>query len=171
MQRRDFIALLGGGAVWPLGARAQRALPVIGFLNSTSAAGFPNDRLSAFRRGLNETGFEVGRNVAIEFRFSNGQRGRLPALAADLVCRGVAAIVVNGASLSSAMAATSTIPIVYVGGIDPVTQGLVSSLNRPSGNVTGVSSNRPGLISKRLDLLRELLPNSTVIAGRERSGI
>ena len=164
MQRRDFIALLGGAAAWPLGARAQRALPVIGFLNSTSAAGFPNDRVSAFRRGLNETGFEVGRNVAIEFRFANGQRGRLPALAADLVCRGVAAIVVNGASLSSAMAATSTIPIVYVGGIDPVTQGLVSSLNRPSGNVTGVSSNRPGLISKRLDLLRELLPNSTVIA-------
>jgi putative ABC transport system substrate-binding protein len=111
MQRRDFIALLGGGAVWSLGASAQRALPVIGVLNSTSAAGFPNDRLSAFRRGLNETGFELGRNVAIEFRFANGQRGRLPALAADLVCRGVAAIVVNGASLSSAMAATSTIPL------------------------------------------------------------
>jgi putative ABC transport system substrate-binding protein len=142
MKRRDFIALLGAAA-WPVAARAQRpAMPVIGFLNSTSAAGFPNDRVSAFRRGLNEAGFEVGRNVAIEFRFANGQRGRLPALAADLVCRGVAAIVVNGASLSSAMAATSTIPIVYLGGIDPVTQGLVSSLNRPSGNVTGVSSSQ-----------------------------
>jgi putative ABC transport system substrate-binding protein len=164
--RRQLTAGLGGVVTaLPLAVHAQQpAMPVIGFLNSTSAADFPNDRLSAFRRGLNEAGFTEGRNVAIEFRFANGQSGRLPALAAGLVRQGVAAIVVNGAPLSAAMAATSTIPIVFVGGIDPVAQGFVSSLSRPSGNVTGVSSNRSALISKRLDLLHELLPNSTVIA-------
>ena len=164
--RRQLMAGLGGAmTAVPLAVRAQQpTMPIIGFLNSTSAADFPNDRLSAFRRGLNEAGFTEGRNVAIEFRFANGQRARLPPLAADLVRQGVAAIVVNGAPLSAAMAATSTIPIVFVGGIDPVAQGFVSSLSRPSGNVTGISSNRSALISKRLELLHELLPKSTVIA-------
>jgi putative ABC transport system substrate-binding protein len=164
--RRQLTAGLGGAVTaLPLAVRAQQpAMPVIGFLNSTWAAGFPSDRLSAFRQGLKEAGYEEGRNVAIEFRFANDQRDRLLPLAADLVRQGVAAIVVNGASLKAAMAATSKIPIVYVGGIDPVAQGLVSSLNRPSGNVTGVSSNRPGLISKRLELLHEFLPKSSVIA-------
>ena len=164
--RRQLMAGLGGVmTAVPLAVRAQQpTMPIIGFLNSTSAADFPNDRLSAFRRGLNEAGFTEGRNVAIEFRFANGQRARLPPLAADLVRQGVAAIVVNGAPLSAAMAATSTIPIVFVGGIDPVAQGFVSSLSRPSGNVTGISSNRSALISKRLELLHELLPRTTVIA-------
>jgi putative ABC transport system substrate-binding protein len=139
-------------------------MPVIGFLNSTTEAVFPQDRLLAFRQGLNEVGLAEGQNVAIEFRFANGQLGQLPALASDLVHRGVAAIIVNGVSLSAAMAATSTIPIVFVGGTDPVAQGLVSSLDRPSGNVTGVSFNKPGLDSKRLQFLHEILPKSSIIA-------
>ncbi len=171
--RRQLTAGLGGVVTaLPLAVRAQRpAMPVIGFLNSTSVADFPDDRLPAFRRGLNEAGFTEGRNVAIEFRFANDQRGRLPALAADLVSQGVAVIVANGASLEAAMAATPTIPIVYVGGIDPVAQGLVSSLARPNRNVTGASSYRPELISRRLQDLLELLgelvvpkPKPTVIA-------
>jgi putative ABC transport system substrate-binding protein len=166
MRRREFITLLGGAAAaWPLTARAQqRTLLVIGFLHSTTASAFVNDRLSAFRQGLNEAGFAVGHNVAIEFRFANYQHDQLPALAADLVDRGVAAIVVNGVSLSAAMGATSTIPIVFIGGVDPVAQGLVSNLNRPSGNVTGISFVRPALASKRLQLLHELLPKPIVIA-------
>ena len=167
LRRREFFAGLGSAAVWPLAARAQQrpAMPVIGFLNSgAQAAVIVNDRLSAFRQGLNEAGFAEGRNLAIEFCFANGQRDRIPALLADLVRSGVAVIVVNGVSLSAAMAATSTIPIVFVGGIDPVAQGLVTSLNRPSGNVTGVTFNAPGFNAKRLQFLHELLPNPTVIA-------
>jgi ABC-type uncharacterized transport system substrate-binding protein len=165
LRRREFIAGLGGAAAWPLAARAQQpALPVIGFLHSTTRAFLPDDRLSAFRRGLEETGFVDGRNAAIEFRFAEGQRERLPAMAADLVRRRVAVIVANGISLSVAMAATSTIPIVFIGGIDPVAQGLVTSLNRPSGNVTGASFNNPALSSKRLQILHEFLPKPTVIA-------
>jgi putative ABC transport system substrate-binding protein len=165
MRRRDFMLLSGAAAAWPLAARAQqRAMPVIGFLNSTTASDFINDRLSAFRQGLNEAGFAVGHNVAFEFRFANYQHDQLPALAADLVHLGVAAIIVNGVSLSAAMAATSTIPIVLIGGVDPVAQGLVSTLDRPSGNVTGISFVRPVLVSKRLQLLHELLPKPTVIA-------
>jgi putative tryptophan/tyrosine transport system substrate-binding protein len=165
VRRREVITLLGGAAAWPLAARAQqRAMPVIGFLNSTTASDFINDRLSAFRQGLNEAGFAVGHNVAFEFRFANYQHDQLPALAADLVHLGVAAIIVNGVSLSAAMAATSTIPIVLIGGVDPVAQGLVSALDRPSGNVTGISFVRPVLVSKRLQLLHELLPKPTVIA-------
>jgi putative tryptophan/tyrosine transport system substrate-binding protein len=163
--RRQLTAVLGGAMTGlPLAVRAQPSMPVIGFLHSTTATAFLNDRLSAFRQGLNEAGFAEGRNVTIEFRFANGQRERLPELAADLVHRDVAAIVVNGVSLSAAMAATSTIPIVCVSGTDPVVQGAVSSLNRPGGNVTGVSSNKPRLNPKRLQLLHELLPNSTIIA-------
>src|SRR6516162_2160235 len=149
--RRQLTAALGGVvAALPLAGRAQTGMPVIGFLNSTAEAVFPDDRLSAFRQGLDEVGFAEGRNVAIEYRFANGHVGELPALAVDLVHRGVAAIIVNGVSLSAAMAATSTIPIVFVGGTDPVAQGFVSSLHRPSGNVTGVSFNKPGFDVKRL---------------------
>jgi putative ABC transport system substrate-binding protein len=165
VRRREFISLIGGTAVWPLAARAQQAaMAVIGFLNSTTAAVLPNERLSAFRQGLQEAGFVEGRNVAIEFRFANGQRDRLPALVADLVRRQVSVIVANGVSLSAAMAATSTIPIVFIGGTDPVAQGLVTSVSRPSGNVTGISFTKPALSSKRLELLHELLPKPIVIA-------
>jgi putative ABC transport system substrate-binding protein len=165
MRRRDFLTLLGSVATWPLTASAQQtAVPVIGFLQSTTASVFDNDRRLAFSQGLNEVGFAVGHNVVIEFRFANFQNDQLPALAADLVHLGVAAIVVNGVSLSAAMAATSTIPIVVVGGVDPVAQGLVSTLDRPSGNVTGISFVSPMLASKRLQLLNELLPKPTVIA-------
>ena len=164
--RRQLAAALGGVVTaFPLAVRAQQPQkPVIGFLHSAAETVFLNDRLAAFRQGLNEAGFAEGRNVAIELHFANSQRDRLPALAADLVRRGVAAIVVNGVSLSAAMAATSTIPIVFVGGTDPVAQGLISTLNRPGGNVTGISSNKPGISSKRLQLLHELLPDSNVIA-------
>jgi putative ABC transport system substrate-binding protein len=165
--RRQLGAALGGiVTALPLAVRAQqRTIPVIGFLHSATAAVFLNDRLSAFRQGLSDAGFAEGRNFAIEFRFANGERDRLPALATDLVRRGVAAIVANGVSLPAAMAATSTIPIVFVGGTDPVVQGLVSNLNRPGGNVTGISSNKPGVSSKRLQFLHELLPNdATVVA-------
>jgi putative ABC transport system substrate-binding protein len=163
--RRQLIAVLGGVVTaLPLAGRAQPEMPVVGFLNSTTEAVFPKDRLLAFRQGLDEVGFTEGRNVAFEFRFANGKLGQLPDLAFDLVHRGVAAIIVNGVSLSAAMAATSTIPIVFVGGIDPVAQGLVSNLYRPSGNVTGVSFNKPGFNAKRLQFLHELLPKATVIA-------
>src|SRR5712671_192617 len=164
--RRQLTAALGGVvAALPLAAQAQRAaMPVIGFLNSSSKAVFLNDRLLAFHRGLDEAGFVEGRNVAIEIRFADGQRDRLRGLADDLVRRNAAAIVVNGVSLSATMAATSTTPIVFVGGYDPVAQGLIDSLNRPSGNVTGISFNKPGLNAKRLELLHELLPKSTILA-------
>jgi len=164
--RRQLAATLGGlVTALPLAVRAQQpAMPMIGFLNSTTAAVFPKGRLSAFRLGLNEAGFAEGRDVAIEFRFAEGQGDRLAVMAADLVRRGVAAIVANGVSLSAAMAATSTIPIVFIGGTDPVLQGLVTSLNQPSGNVTGVSFAKPALNSKRLELLHELLSKPTVIA-------
>jgi len=164
LRRREFIAALGGAAALPLAARAQRAaFPVIGFLHSTAMV-IPDYRISAFRRGLNDVGFAEGRNLAIEFRFANEQRDRIAALAADLVRRDVAVIVVNGVSLSVAMAATSTIPIVFVGGIDPVERGLVARLNRPSGNVTGVSFFRSPLNSKRLQFLHDLLPKPALIA-------
>ncbi len=164
--RRKLAGVLAGVVtVLPLEVRAQRPhVPVVGFLYNTNAAVLPSDRLSAFRRGLNEAGFADGRNVAIEMRFAEGHRDRLPALAADLVSRGVATIVVSGVSLSAAMAATTSIPIVFIGGIDPVAQGLVTSLNRPTGNVTGISFTRPALAAKRLELLHELLPKPTVIA-------
>jgi ABC-type uncharacterized transport system substrate-binding protein len=161
--RRQLTTALGGiMTVLPLAARAQRpAVPLVGFVYNIVPR---SDRLSAFRRGLNEAGFAEDRNVAFEFRFAEGDRDRLPALAADLVSRRVAAIVVNGVSLSAARAATSTIPIVYVGGIDPVAQGLVNSHNRPNANVTGISFVRPALNAKRLELLHHLLPKPTVIA-------
>src|SRR5437879_5319115 len=141
MKRREFMTLLGGAAAFlPRSARAQQAaMPVIGWLDNTGAAA-SSYRVSAFYQGLNDAGFIAGRNVAIEFRWAEeGQRNRLPELAADLVRRRVAVIVVNASSTPAAMAATSTIPIVFVSGADPVENGFVTNLNRPGGNVTGVS--------------------------------
>jgi putative tryptophan/tyrosine transport system substrate-binding protein len=166
VKRREFIAGLGGAAAWPLAARAQQAtMPVIGYLNdgTLDAAREP---ITAFRQGLAEIGYVEGGNVAIEYRATDGQIDRLPALAADLVSRRVAVI----AGLNSALAvratksATATIPIVFYIGGDPVKLGLVASFNRPGGNVTGVSGINNELGSKRLGLLRDLLPNAITIA-------
>ena len=166
MQRREFITLLGGAAAaWPRVARAQQpAVPVVGFLNSSSPDSFP-DLVRAWRQGLGETGFVEGRNVAIEFRWAELQNDRLPALAVDLVRRQVAVIsgVNSTQGVQLAKAATTTIPIVFAIGGDPVKNGLVASLNRPGGNVTGVSYLSNELGPKRLGLLRDLLPNAGLI--------
>ncbi len=165
MKRREFITLLGGAVAWPLAAHAQQAaMPVIGFLDSVSLE-TRRDALTAFRQGLDDWGFLDGRNVALEYRWAQNQLDRLPALAADLVRRQAAAIVVNNASARAARDATSTIPIIFVSGADPVRSGLVASLNRPGGNITGVSYfGGVDLVAKRLGLLHELVPKAAVIA-------
>jgi putative ABC transport system substrate-binding protein len=169
MRRRDFITLVGGAAaapvLSPLAARAQQpSVRVIGLLNGVSFAAYA-DRVAAFRQGLKETGFVEGQNVAIEYRSADGQYDRLPALAADLMRLPVAVIVAIGGTNAAraAMAATSTIPIVFAVGNDPVESGLVASLNRPAANVTGVTLNNVTLSPKRLELLRKLVPNAAVI--------
>jgi putative tryptophan/tyrosine transport system substrate-binding protein len=160
MRRRDFIAGLGA-AVWPLAARAQRAAkPVIGFLNTGTPDALAN-QLRAFHKGLGDAGFVEGHNVSIEYRWAEGQYDRLPGMAADLVQRQVTVIVTNGVSIIAAKAATTTIPIVFcVVAPDPVQAGLVASLDRPDGNVTGVNSMNFELESKRLQLLHEVIPDA-----------
>jgi putative ABC transport system substrate-binding protein len=166
MQRRNFLGVLGGAVAWPLTARAQQpGMPVIGVLYAVSAVEWA-DRMAAVRQGLKESGFVEGRNVAIEYRWADGHLDRLPAMAADLVRRKVAVILVGGSAVAirAAMAATQSIPIVFTSGTDPVTAGFVASLNKPGGNVTGVAMLDSELGSKRLELLHELIPTAMKIA-------
>jgi putative ABC transport system substrate-binding protein len=163
VQRREVVAMLGGAAAWPIAAQGQQqAMPVVGFLRSTSLAPFES-LATAFRRGLNEAGFVEGKNVAVEYRYADNQHDRLPALVGDLNRRSAAVIVANNASALAAIAITK-IPIVFATGGDPVRDGLVTSLNRPGGNVTGVVFFSSVLGAKRLDLLRQLVPHATTIA-------
>jgi putative ABC transport system substrate-binding protein len=165
IRRREFIVTLcGAAATWPIAARAQQpAMPIIGFLNSTSPNGY-EPMVAAFRQGLKETGFIESQNVAIEYRWAGGQYDRVPALAAELVRRHVVVIVANTPGNLAAKAATSTIPIVFTTGGDPVQMGLVASLNRPGGNVTGVTQLFAEITPKRLELAHEMVPTATVIA-------
>jgi putative tryptophan/tyrosine transport system substrate-binding protein len=165
MRRRDFITLFVGASVaWPVAARAQQAArPIVGFLRSGSPAPFQN-LVVAFGQGLKEAGFVAGENLAIEYRYADNQIDRLPALVADLIRLPVAVIVVNSGAAFAAKAATTTVPIVFAAGDDPVKSGLVPNLNRPGGNITGVSW-LGGLVgAKRLELLRQVVPKATTIA-------
>jgi len=165
MKRRTFIAGLAGAAAWPLAARAQQQMPVVGFLSPRGRGDDPH-LTAAVLQGLKEAGFIEGQNVAIEYRFADSQPDRLPALAADLVRHQVVMIISTGGNgaAAAAKAATATIPIVANFGADPVVDGLVASLNRPSGNLTGISRFSSELLPKRLELLREVAPEAAVIA-------
>jgi putative ABC transport system substrate-binding protein len=165
VRRREFITLAGGAAIaWPLVARAQRpTMPVIGFLRSTSLA-VSTPMVTGFRQGLTAAGLTEGQNVAIEYRYADNQRERLPGLVAELIRLPVAVIVANNIAAAAAKAATTTVPIVFATGSDPVVDGLVASLNRPGGNVTGVSFLGGLLGPKRLEMLRQLVPTAATIA-------
>ena len=165
MRRREFISVLGGAAAaWPLAARAQQAAtPAVGWLRNTGAEGFAN-LTDALRAGLSEGGYDVGRNIAIEYRWANEQHDRLPVLAAELISKPAAVIVANGVAAAAVKAATATVPIVFVTGSDPVREGLVTSINRPGGNVTGISFRVGESAGKRLELLRQLVPGAATIA-------
>src|SRR5258705_4530905 len=164
MQRREFIRLLAGAAgTWPLGARAQQPkMPVVGFLNGGSPDGYA-PYVTGFLHGLNETGYVGGKNVTVDYQWARGQYDRLQVMAADLVRRKVAVIAANTPTAPVAKAATTEIPIVFVSTGDPVTLGLVTSFNRPGGNVTGVGLLGSALETKRLELLHELVPGTTSI--------
>jgi len=168
MKRRKFIALLGGAAAWPLAARAQQpAMPVIGFMNTLNSADASDLGLvAAFRQGLLETGFVEGQNVTVEYRWAQGQYDRFPELAAEFVRRQVAVIAATGGEPSpqSAMAATQTIPIVFTANGDPIREGLVTNLRQPGGNVTGLTIFGPAAVTKRVQLMDQLVPQATTIA-------
>ena len=167
VQRREFITLLGGAAVsWPLAARAQQPMPVIGVLGGPSAADWM-PRMEMFQQSLREFGYIEGRNLRYEYRWADGQNDRLPALAAELVQRQVSVIYATGADAGTlaAKSATTTIPIVFTSGSDPVAYGLVASMSRPGGNVTGTSLFTSALGPKRLEILREVVPRASVVCG------
>ena len=165
LQRREFITLFGGAAAaWPFAVRAQQsAMPMVGFLRSTAAAG-SEPLVRAFRQGLNETGFVEGQNVTVEYRWADDQDDRIPGMAAELVRRRAAVIVANGIAALGIKSATTAIPIVFTMGFDPVRTGLVTSLNRPGGNATGVIFTQTDLATKQLGLLHELAPKAATIA-------
>jgi len=163
LKRREFITLLGGAAAWPLAAKAQQAAPVIGFLRSTSSAD-SGPLVAAFRQGVREAGLVEGQDCAIEYRWADNQLDRLPELAAELLRQPVAVIVTNTPGALAVKAATTKVPIVFATGDDPVRNGLVASLNRPGGNVTGVSFISAQLGAKQLGLLHELRPGASRIA-------